>query len=555
MLMQLQIENVAVIEKQSIEFFDGFNVLTGETGAGKSIIIDSINAVTGERTSKDIIRTGAEKAKISATFCNIGKDAENILEESTGDVTEDGILFINREISKDGKSVFRLNGKIVPMMIIKQIAPFLINIHGQNDNQKLFSASEHLKFIDSFASLDEEISEYKQIYSKLTDIKNELDNIETDDVLKERKIELLTFQIDEIKLANLSSGEEEELLSRRDVIRNSEELAENVSNAHNLLSGGDEEDGAVNLIKRVASSISQIADFDEEFVALSERTSSIAFELEEILSEIRNADGRFEYNEQELDEIEERLDVIFKLKQKYGNTIDEILEKYSEFQQQLDNITFSDKRIEKLKEEYESTFKKAFSIAETISKRRIIASKLLCDKIQNELAFLDMPNVKFSVSHNTTDLKSDGIDQMEFLISANAGETLRPLSKIASGGELSRIMLAIKTVLSGEDQVNSMIFDEIDTGVSGKTARKIGEKMRQISYGKQVFCVTHLAQIASLANNHFLIEKNTSDGRTFTSVKKLDLNERINEVARIMGGDVLTPATLKAAKELIIDID
>ena len=554
MLMQLQIENVAVIEKELIEFSNGLNILTGETGAGKSIIIDSINAVTGERTSKDIIRTGTDKAKISATFCNIGKEAENAISEATGDISEDGIVFLNREISKDGKSIFRLNGKIVPMMIIKQIAPFLINIHGQNDNQKLFFASEHLKFIDNFASIENEVLEYKHLYSRLCDIKNELDGIETDDVLKEHKIELLSFQIEEIRLANLVKGEEEELLSRRDVIRNSEELAENIINAHSLLSGDDEGDGAVNLVKRVADSISKIADFDEDFAPLSERAVSVSFELEEILSEIRSADGRFEYNEQELNEIEERLDVIFKLKQKYGNTIDEILEKHSALKRELDDITFSDRRIETLKEEYDAVLKKALASAKIISQKRIDAANFLCAKIQDELAFLDMPNVKFSISHNITEIKSDGIDQIEFLISANTGENMRPLSKIASGGELSRIMLAIKTVLSGEDSVDSMIFDEIDTGVSGKTARKIGEKMRHISCNKQVFCVTHLAQIASLANNHYLIEKKTQNDRTYTSVRLLNIDERINEVARIMGGDVITLSTLNAAKELIVDI-
>ncbi len=551
MLLQLHIENVAVIEEANIDFSDGFHVLTGETGAGKSIIIDSINAVTGERTSKDIIRNGAQKAKISAVFCDIGKDAECTLSEMGYELSEDSLLMLSRELNLDGRSTFRLNGCIVPMSIIKEISPYLINIHGQHDNQQLFSPSKHINFIDSFAGLETSLLNYSETYKKMRLVKDSLSNIVSDDELKERRIELLKFQIEEIEAACLISGEEEELLSRRDIIRNSESLNENVSYAHSLISGGDETDGALSLLKEAADAISEISDYDAEVGALAEKTSSILYEVEEILSEIRELDGKFDYDPNELNNIEERLDIIFRLKQKYGNSVDEILEKYDSLVKELDDITFGDRKIEELKAEYELLFNEATIKAQDLSKKRLSACEVLCKKIADELYFLDMPNVKFTVSSEIVELNTHGCDKLEFLISANSGEEPRPLTKIASGGELSRIMLAIKTVLSEGDQIGTLIFDEIDTGVSGKTARKIGEKMRQISIGRQVLCVTHLAQIASLADNHLFIEKSTRDERTFTSVRLLDMSERINEVARIMGGDVITDATIQAAKELI----
>lgn len=551
MLMQLHIENVAVIEKTTIDFFDGFNVLTGETGAGKSIIIDSINAVIGEKTSKDIIRNGANKAKITAIFNNIGIDAENIVSDLGITISNDGILMLDRELSSDGRSVFRVNGNVVPMMIVKQIAPSLINIHGQHDNQQLFNPSKHISVIDAFGRLENEVSEYKEIYSKLSALKSELDSIETNDELKERKIELLTFQIDEIESADLSLSEEDELLSRRDVIRNSEQLSENIFIANSLLSGDENSSGIIDLSKQFSNVISEIAEYDSDFEDIQNRVESISFELEEFLTEIRNAEGKFDFNPKELDEIEERLDVIFRLKKKYGKTIEDILFKLALLKDELEKITFSDKHLEQVKKEYDETKIIAQKKAEEISQKRFKAGENLCECIKEQLIMLDMPNVSFSVSQNIVTLKSDGIDQIEFLISANSGESLRPLSKIASGGELSRIMLAIKTVLSDIDFTNAMIFDEIDTGVSGKTARKIGKKMKEIAKEKQVLCVTHLAQIASLADTHFYIEKKTQDMRTYTSVKMLDYTDRVSEIARIMGGDIITEVTLSAAKELI----
>lgn len=551
MLLQLHIENVAVIEEANIDFSDGFHVLTGETGAGKSIIIDSINAVTGERTTKDIVRSGAQKAKISAVFCDIGKEAEDVLSQMGYEPSEDSLVMISRELTCEGRSTFRLNGSIVPMSIVKQISPYLINIHGQHDNQQLFSPSKHINFIDSFANLENVLLDYSETYKKMCSVSQALSSIECDDELRERKIELLKFQIEEIESANLVSGEEEELLARRDIIRNSESLNENVSYAHSLIGGGDDSDGALSLLKQAADTISEISDFDSEVEALSEKTTAVLYEVEEILSEIRELDGKFEFDPNELNNIEERLDVIFRLKQKYGSSVDEIIEKYNSLIKELDDITFSDKKLEDLKAQYDILFKDATEKASKLSGLRLSACNSLCKNIADELAFLDMPNVKFTVSHEFVSLNSSGCDKMEFLISANSGEEPRPLTKIASGGELSRIMLAIKTVLSQGDQTGTLIFDEIDTGVSGKTARKIGEKMKEISKGRQVLCVTHLAQIASLADNHLFIEKKARDGRTFTSVRLLAYDERAEEIARIMGGDVITDATLKAAKELI----
>lgn len=551
MLIELHIENVAVIEEANIKFSDGFHVLTGETGAGKSIIIDSINAVTGEKTSKDIIRSGASKAKISAVFCDIGASAQDTLNEVGCEISEDGIVMLSRELSVEGRSIFRLNGNIVPMMVIRQIAPFLINIHGQHDNQQLLSPSKHISFIDGYANLFTELDEYRAIYKKMCDIRSKLQSIETDDALKERKLELLKFQIDEIESAALVEGEEEELLSKRDIIRNSEELSENISYAYSLLGGSDESDGAVNLLSKAANALRNVSEYAPDLSSLSDAASSIAYELEEVFSEVRSLDNRFEFDPKELDEIEERLDLIFKLKQKYGSSVTEILNKLAQMQKEYDDINFSEQHLLNLQKEYDVLFSECTQKARHLSEKRLTACKSLCKQITEELAFLDMPNVSFSVSHNIVPLKNDGCDQIEFMVSANKGEDLRPLSKIASGGELSRIMLAIKTVLSHSDETQTLIFDEIDTGVSGKTARKIGVKMKQISSNRQVLCVTHLAQIASLADNHLLIEKKTSDNRTFTSVRSLSDTERVSEVARIMGGEVITPATLKAAEELL----
>ncbi len=551
MLIQLHIENVAVIEDANIDFSEGFNVLTGETGAGKSIIIDSINAVTGEKTSKDIIRSGTSKAKITAVFCDISNNVVNALNEIGYAVSEDGMIMLSRELSTEGKSVFRLNGSIVPMMIIKQISPLLINIHGQHDNQQLFSPSKHIKFIDGYGELEQDVAKYNEVYKKMSSIKEKLSSIQTNDELKERRIELLKFQIEEIEAASLEIGEEEELISRRDIIRNSEELSDNVSLVCSLFGGDEQTDGIISIINRASDAIGEISNYAEELSSLSERTTAAVYELEEIFSEIRSLDGAFEFNPQELNDIEERLDLIFRLKQKYGASIEEILKKLKELSNELESINSSEQNIFLLEKEYAELKSKAEDMALTLSKKRKMAVRQLCDRVMQELSFLDMPNVLFSASHNIVSLKNDGCDQIEFLISANKGEEAKPLSKIASGGELSRIMLAIKTVLSMSDETETLIFDEIDTGVSGKTARKIGEKMREISNKKQVLCVTHLAQIASLANNHLLIKKDISSDRTYTSVRSLNNDERIYEVARIMGGEQITQATLEAAQELI----
>ena len=550
MLIQLQIENVAVIEKANIDFSNGFNVLTGETGAGKSIIIDSINAVTGEKTSKDIIRTGAQKAKISAVFGEFEAETSSAISELGCEISEDGMLMLSRELSAEGRSTFRINGAIVPMAVVRQIAPLLINIHGQHDSQQLFSPSKHIRFIDGFASLEKYLSEYETVYKEMTDVKNKLESLTTDTELKERKIELLSFQIDEISAADLHAGEEDELLNRRDMIKNAGELAQNVSSAYRILNGDDRSDGALSLVREAAYAISQISEFDSDFSELSERANNIVYELEDIFSEIRTADGRFDFDENELDSIEERLDLIFRLKQKYGGSVEDILLKLDALQTELDQITFGDQIKEELVQKHKQLLQKASDLAQELSQKRADAAKLLCNQIENELKFLDMPNVKFAVEQNRVELKCDGFDQIEFLISANSGEPPKPLSKIASGGELSRIMLAIKTVLTDGDLTGTLIFDEIDTGVSGKTARKIGEKIRDISKNKQVLCVTHLAQIASLADTHLYIEKKQLDEKTFTSVRELTYEEKIFEVARIMGGEVVTEATKNAAKEL-----
>lgn len=552
MLLQLHIENVAVIEQVSLDFSEGFHVLTGETGAGKSIIIDALNAVTGERTSKDIIRTGADKAKITAVFGQLSQAVEERLIEIGLAVSEDGIFMLCRELSTDGRSVFRINGVVVPMAMVRQVGPLLINIHGQHDSQQLFSPAKHLTFIDDFGALSDEVSAYQSVYHELRRVEQALQETETDDALKNRKMELLQFQLEEIEAAALTDGEEESLLSRRDCIRNAEELSENTAFAHQQLGGDETGDGALTQLRRAADALEDCAQFLPECSDVSQRLQELYYEAEELLSEVRELENGFDFDPEELDGIEQRLDLIFKLKQKYGGSISEILEKQRKMQQELSDILHSDERALQLRNEQRVLFEKANEMAQSLSHKRVRAAEKLCTGIRQELAFLDMPAVRFKVDCRTVPLKSDGLDQMEFLISANNGEDFRPLAKIASGGELSRIMLAIKTVLSESDPTDTLIFDEIDTGVSGKTARKIGEKMRQISKRKQVLCVTHLAQIASLADCHFLIEKHADAAHTYTSVRRLDHKQRVEEIARIMGGENITEATLKAAQELML---
>lgn len=547
MLTSLKIENVAIIESAAIEFGCGLNVLTGETGAGKSIIIDSINAVLGERTSKDIIRTGADSAKVYAVFEDITQTVKFILEENGIDCEED-VLIINRTINRDGKNVCRINGVPVTVNMLKTVTRELIDIHGQHDNQALLTPEKHCGFIDNFAGCDALITEYKASYHELCSVRKKLVSLKTDESTKEQRIDLLAYQIDEIEKAGIIIGERDELLERKTLINNSQKIIKSVNAAYEYLKC---DNGGVDLI---SNALYEIERAEEYFPALSpvlEQLNNIKYDLEDVAETIRDRSSDLDYNEYELDSIESRLDLLYRLSRKYGETEEEILAFLENARKELENITFSEEKIKILTEKEAELLSETKTLARKLTATRIKAGEKLSTLISEELEFLDMPNVTFAVSHNETEFTENGADEIEFLISANAGESAKPLVKIASGGELSRIMLAIKNVLADADNISTMIFDEIDTGVSGRAAQKIAMKLRQVSVGRQVICVTHLAQIAAQGDVHLFISKSVRDGKTYTEIKSLLGENRVAEVARIMGGIEITDLQLMSAREML----
>lgn len=547
MLTSLKIENVAIIESAAIEFGCGLNVLTGETGAGKSIIIDSINAVLGERTSKDIIRTGEDSAKVYAVFEDVSETARDVLSENGIDC-EDDVLIVNRVINRDGKNSCRINGVPVTVNMLKAVTRELIDIHGQHDNQALLNPDRHCGFIDSFAGCDELINTYKDSYYALCDVRKKLNSLKTDESTKAQRIDLLQYQINEIEMANITVGERDELVERKNFINNSQKIIKSLNSAYDLLKG----DGCG--VDCVSDSAYEIEKAEECFTSLSpvlEKINNIKYDLEDVAEEIRDSLSELDYNEYELDEIESRLDLLYRFSRKYGETEEDILNYLENARKELDEITFSEERIQLLIEKEKELNGVTTEIAEKLTQERVEAGNKLSKLISEELEFLDMPNVAFVVSRAATELSENGADEIEFLISANAGETLKPLVKIASGGELSRIMLAIKNVLADADNIGTMIFDEIDTGVSGRAAQKIAMKLRQVSEGRQVICVTHLAQIASQGDVHLYISKSVRDSKTFTEVSVLLDEKRVYEIARIMGGIEITDLQLQSAREML----
>lgn len=549
MLSNLQIENIAVIKSASIDFENGFNVMTGETGAGKSIVIDSLNAILGERTSRELIRSGADSASVCAEFQNVGDNVKNELEKLG--IEKDDTLIVSRKLTPDGKNVCRINGMPATVSMLKALGVQLVNIHGQLDNQSLLSPETHCSFIDKLAGSGRELKEFKELYSLYIKKENELKSLNTDVNEKNRRLDILNYQIEEIQKADIRPGEKDELTEKLGFLRNAEKVLDLLHTAYAALNGDGEMPGAADIAADAASKLLSAADYSSDFTEMANGVNDAAMNLSAYTEELRDKIYSLDYDPNETERAEERLDVIYRLSQKYGDSEEDILAYLENAEKERDALSFSDERAEQLRAETEKAYNEALAAAKKLSEIRIEAGKKFSADVERELAFLDMPSVKFIVNDSVGELYENGIDNIEFLLSANIGEEPKPLSKIASGGELSRIMLAIKCVLSELDDIDTLIFDEIDSGVSGRAALKIAAKMKELSKTHQVICVTHLAQIAAFADEHKLISKEEKDGRTYTCVASLDYNGRKYELARIMGGLTVTQSILNSAEELL----
>lgn len=547
MLSLLHIENIAVIECADISFDRGFNVLTGETGAGKSIVIDAISAILGERAYRDMIRTGTERASVRAVFTEVPEFpwfAENGVEYDPETV-------ISREIHLDGKNICRVNGTLVNVSCLHKLGIQLINIHGQHDSAALFDEENHLAFLDAFADNGKLRASYGERYEAVAKLRREISALTMDEGEKLRRMENLKYQIAEIEKAELESGEDDRLEERRKVLQNAEKLSNGMETAVECLYGGEDSDGASGLLAQAEYALARLSRFSDSFAALHDRVSDLMYQVQDAAEEVRDARDSLSYSAEELEQIESRLDVIHKLRRKYGTTCEDILEYLDKAKKELDEIEFADDKLERLKRNLKKAEKEAWDAALALRENRQQAADTMSKRILSELAQLDMPRVQFACRFTETELTANGADAAAFYMSANAGEALKPLSRVASGGELARIMLAMKNVLAEKDQVATLIFDEVDTGVSGRAAQKVAEKLRSVAVHKQVLCVTHLPQLAALANTHLLIAKSERDGRTYTSVTPLDLEGRKRELARIIGGANITETTLKSAEEML----
>ena len=547
MLSLLHIENIAVIECADISFDRGFNVLTGETGAGKSIVIDAISAILGERAYRDMIRTGTERASVRAVFTEVPEFpwfAENSVEYDPETV-------ISREIHLDGKNICRVNGTLVNVSCLHKLGIQLINIHGQHDSAALFDEENHLAFLDAFADNGKLRASYGERYEAVAKLRREISSLTMDEGEKLRRMENLKYQIAEIEKAELEPGEDDRLEERRKVLQNAEKLSNGMETAVECLYGGEDSDGASGLLAQAEYALARLSRFSDSFTALHDRVSDLMYQVQDAAEEVRDARDSLSYSAEELEQIESRLDVIHKLRRKYGATCEDILEYLDKAKKELDEIEFADDKLERLKRNLKKAEKEAWDAALALRENRKQAADTMSKRILSELAQLDMPRVQFACRFTETELTANGADAVAFYMSANAGEALKPLSRVASGGELARIMLAMKNVLAEKDQVATLIFDEVDTGVSGRAAQKVAEKLRSVAVHKQVLCVTHLPQLAALANTHLLIAKSERDGRTYTSVTPLDLEGRKRELARIIGGANITETTLKSAEEML----
>ena len=549
MLSLLHIENIAVIECADISFHKGFNILTGETGAGKSIIIDGISAILGERAYRDMVRTGTEKATVRAVFTDV--PAFPWFEENG--VEHDSETVIMREIHMDGKNVCRVNGNLVNVSALRKLGLQLINIHGQHDSASLFDEANHLQFLDDYAENQELRQTYTEKFEALSTIRREIQRMTMDESEKLRRMETLRYQIEEISKAQLQIGEDEQLEQRRKLLQNAEKISDGICMAVECLYGGDDSDGAASLLQQAERELARLSRYTDGFSELHDKISDLMYQVQDAAEEMRDARNELSYSADELERIESRLDVIHKLRRKYGASCQDILEYLENAQKELDEIEFADDYLEKLKTKAAKAEKAAVEAAMALRESRMQAGQELSQRILTELAQLDMPRVQFSCEFTPIELSPNGMDQVAFYMSANAGEALKPMSKVASGGELARIMLAMKNVLAEQDRVQTLVFDEVDTGVSGRAAQKVAEKLRSVARSKQVLCVTHLPQLAALGNAHLLIAKEERHGRTYTTVTPLDKNGRIQELARMIGGAKITEATLRSAEEMLPD--
>lgn len=547
MLNLLHIENIAVIESADISFGTGFNVLTGETGAGKSIVIDAISAILGERAYRDMIRTGEEKASVRAVFSQVAPlDWFN-----ENGVPYDRETVIQRDIFLDGKNVCRVNGTLVSVTMLRKLGIQLMNIHGQHDSASLFDEENHLIFLDDFSSNQALRQAYQEKYQAVAALRREIQRMTMDEGEKLRRMETLQYQIAEIEKAELEPGEDEALEERRKLLQNAERLSKGMDEAVEALYGGEESDGAAGLLTQAEHALGRLSRFSDSFTSLHERVTDLMYQVRDAAEEAKDMRDDLSYSADELEQIESRLDVIYRLRKKYGTTCQEILDYLEKARKELADIEFADDRLEKLKQKQQKAEQEAWAAAEALRQNRRENAEVMSARILQELKELDMPRVQFRCQFRELELQPNGADAVAFYLSANAGEALKPLSKVASGGELARIMLSMKNVLAEKDQIATLIFDEVDTGVSGRAAQKVAEKLRKLAQHKQVLCVTHLPQMAALADTHMLISKCERDGRTYTSVTPLDTEGRKRELARIIGGTHITETTLKSAEEML----
>ncbi len=551
MLYKLKIENIAVVEYAEIDFGTGLNVLTGETGAGKSIIIDSLNAVLGERTSRELIRTGAETAKVSAEFHPVGPTVNAKLLEYDIETQHDGSLLLQRTISADGRNVCRINGCPATVTMLKTIGVLLVNIHGQHDGQALLSPQEHYKFIDRIGSHTDLLNRYMDAYSQLKELTRKLNDMSMDEAEKSRRVDMLDFQIMELESAGLRAGERDELNEKKTLYLNAGKVADSLRQAYDAIRGTEDAQGALPLLEQASQNLDYSSRYSGAITKTAESLRNMSYELAENAEEIRELLNSLDFDPQDLNAVEERLDAIYRLSLKYGSTEEDMLEYLENAISEKEKISFYDETIHKLTAETENAKKAVTDISTQLTASRQRAARVFSEKVKEELVFLDMPHVRFLVKQMPIQPGPSGADEIEFLISANTGEEPRPLAKIASGGELSRVMLAIKNVLSAKDDVGILIFDEIDTGVSGRAAQKVALKLRQVSKERQVVCVTHLAQIAAQADSHLLISKTVKNEKTYTEVQKLDTDGRKHELARIIGGLTITQLQIDSAEEML----
>lgn len=550
-LSQLYIENIAVIEKATIEFHQGLNILTGETGAGKSIIIDSMHGILGERTSKDMVRNGAESAFVSGLFTDLTDQAISKLRELGFEPEEDASVLVQRTIQAEGKSTCRINGRPATVSALKELGKTLMNIHGQHESYHLLSPELHIHYIDKSGDLNTLVREYRSVYQELKQIQSEIGAHATDEAEKLRRIDLLTYQIEELEQANLRENEKEELMERKTTMMHAEKIASAITAAKAALDGDESFDGVLSTLTAITASLQDSEQYLPALNPIIQKLHELSYGLEDVSEALREQESQIEFDASELLEIETRLDLLYRLSIKYGQTTEEILAFLEKCRQELDQINHSEETLIQLNETYEILKEKAIQLAKKLSDKRKKTAEQFTKKVKHELQFLNMPGIEFQVEQERVPLNSNGCDKIQFLISVNPGEPAKPIAKIASGGELSRIMLAIQTVLSAHDDLDTMIFDEVDTGISGSAAQKVGLKLHEVSKHAQVICITHLAQIACLADYHLLIQKQVTENKTYTQVIPLNQDGQTKEIARMIGGEAITPLLLQNAQEMI----